>query len=235
MGGGPQGIMYAWVLIRGPERKENMRYMQQPQPGTTPVPGVPDGVLAGQALTGDERAFATLVDRYQDPLLGYIRGMLKDSEQSSDVLQQVLLQLYISLPTLNTHTRLSAWLFRVAHNRCIDELRKRYRRNEVCFSALEWESTEEELSPVERIPDSQPLPEEVAVQRDLHDTLRRAIVVLPPKFRRIVYLRCWRDLSFAEIARLLKMPETTAKTYFHRACPLLGAALARSVQSASTS
>jgi len=91
--------------------------MQQPQPGTTQVPGVPDGVLVGQALTGDERAFATLVDRYQNPLLCYIRGMLKDGEQSSDVLQQVLLQLYISLPTLNRQTRLSGWLFRVAHNR----------------------------------------------------------------------------------------------------------------------
>ena len=212
-----------------------MRYMQQPQPGTTPVPGVPDGVLVGQALTGDERAFATLVDRYQDLLLGYIRGILKDREQSSDVLQHVFLQLYLSLPTLKTQTRLSGWLFRVARNRCIDELRKRYRRNEVCFSTLEWESTEEELSPVEFIADTQPLPEEVAVQRDLHDTLQRAIVVLPPKFRRIVQLRCWRDLSFAEIGRLLKMPEATAKTYFYRARPLLGAALASSVQSASTS
>jgi RNA polymerase sigma factor (sigma-70 family) len=212
-----------------------MRYMQQPQPSTTPVPEVPDGVLVGQALTGDERAFATLVDRYQDPLLGYIRGLLKDGEQSSDVLQQVLLQLYLSLPTLNTHMRLNGWLFRVAHNRCIDELRKRNRRNEVCFSTLEWESIEEELWPVERIANSQMLPEEVAVQQDLHDTLRRAIDVLPPKFRQVVYLRCWRDLSFAEIGRLLKMPETTAKTYFHRACPRLGAALATSVQSASTS
>ena len=57
-----------------------MRYMQPPQPGTTPVPEVPDGVLVRQALTGDEHAFATLVDRYQDPLLGYIRSMLKDGE-----------------------------------------------------------------------------------------------------------------------------------------------------------
>src|SRR5438874_7869959 len=197
-----------------------MRYIQQTQSGTTPVPGVPDGVLVGQALTGDERAFATLVERYQDPLLGYIRRMLQDGEQSSDVLQQVLLQLYLSLPTLNTQTRLSGWLFRVARNRCIDELRRRYRRNVVCFSALEWESTEEELSPVEFIADTQPLPEEVAVQRDLHDTLQRAIVVLPPKFRRIVQLRCWRDLSFTEIGHLLKMPEATVKTYFYRARPL---------------
>jgi RNA polymerase sigma factor (sigma-70 family) len=212
-----------------------MQYMQQPQPGTTPVPAVPDGVLVEQALTGDERAFATLVERYQDPLLGYIHGILKDGEQSADVLQQVLLQLYLSLPTLNTQTRLSGWLFRVAHNRCIDELRKRSRRNEVCFSALEWESPEVELSPVERIVDSKPLPEEVAVQRDLHDRLRRAIDVLPPTFRRIVYLRNGRDLSFAEIGRLLKMPENRAKTYYYRARPLLGAALASSVQSVSAS
>ena len=212
-----------------------MRYMQQSQPGTTPGPEVPDGVLVGQALAGDERAFATLVDRYQDPLLGYIHGMLKDGEQSSDVLQQVLLQLYISLPTINTHMRLKGWLFRVAHNRCVDELRKRNRRNEVCFSTLERERTEEELLRVERIADSQPLPEEVAVQQELHDRLRRAIDVLPPTFRRVAHLRCWRNLSFAEIGHLLKMPETTAKTYFYRARPLLCAALATSVQSASTS
>jgi hypothetical protein len=62
--------------------------MQQPQPGTTPGPEVPDGVLVGQALAGDELAFATLVDRYQDLLRGYIHGMLNDGEQSSDVLQQ---------------------------------------------------------------------------------------------------------------------------------------------------
>jgi RNA polymerase sigma factor (sigma-70 family) len=228
--------MYAWIVKRGSERKDNMRYMQQPRPGTTLVPGVPDSVLVEQALTGDERAFASLVDRYQDPLLGYIYGILQDGEQSAEVLQQVLLQLYLSLPRLNLkkYTRMSGWLFRVAYNRCIDEVRKRYRRNEVCFSALERESTEEEPSPVEQIADSQPLPDEVAVQRDLHDTLRQAIDVLPPKFRRVVHLRCWRDLSFAEIGRLLNMPETTAKTYFHRACPLLGAALARSAQRAST-
>jgi len=203
-----------------------MRYMQQSQPGTTPGPEVPDGVLVGQALAGDELAFATLVDRYQDLLRGYIRSMLNDGEQSSDVLQQVLLQLYLSLPTLNTHMRLKGWLFRVARNRCIDEVRQRNRRNEVCFSTLERERTEEELLLVERIAVSQPLPEAVAVQLLLHDTLRRAIDVLPPKFRRVVHLRCWRNLSFAEIGHLLKMPETTAKTYFYRARPLLGAALA---------
>jgi RNA polymerase sigma factor (sigma-70 family) len=212
-----------------------MRYMQQSQPGTTLGPEVLDGVLVGQALAGDERAFATLVDRYQDPLLGYIHGMLKDGEQSADVLQQVFLQLYLSLPTINTQMRLKGWLFRVAHNRCIDELRKRNHRNEVCFSTLEWESPEEELLRVERIADSQPLPEEVAVQQELHDRLRRAIDVLPPTFRRVVHLRCWTGLSFAEIGHLLKMPETTAKTYFYRARSLLGAALAGSVQSASTS
>ncbi len=212
-----------------------MQSLQQPQPGTSVVPGVPERVLVGQALAGDEHAFATLVERYHDPLLRYIRWILKDGEQSFDVLQQVLLQLSLSLPTLNTPMRLSGWLFRVAHNRCVDELRKRHHRHDVCFSALEWESSEEDLSLGERIPDAQPLPEEVVVQRDLHDTVRRAMVILPPTSRRVVYLRCWRDLSFAEIGHVLKMPEATAKTSFYRACHLLRAELARGVQRTSTS
>lgn len=69
------------------------------------------------------------MDRYQDLLRGYIRSMLNDGEQSSDVLQQVLLQLYLSLPTLYTHMRLKGWLFRVARNRWIDEVRQKRHDN----------------------------------------------------------------------------------------------------------
>ena len=62
--------------------------------------GVPDGVLVGQALAGDQRAFELLVSRYHRPLVSCIRGFLKDDEQVNDVLQHVFLQLYVSLPIL---------------------------------------------------------------------------------------------------------------------------------------
>ena len=197
--------------------------------------GVPDGVLVGQAQAGNQRAFELLVSRYHYSLVSYIRVFLKDSEQVSDVLQQVYLQLYVSLPILLTNVSLKAWLFQVARSRCLDELRRRRRRAETPFSTLTWEYKEEELSPLEAIPDPDPLPEEVAERIELSCTLQEAIASLPPKFRPIVHLRCFRQLSFAEIGRILDMPKTTVKAYFYRALPRLRRALAGSTPVAAVS
>ncbi len=197
--------------------------------------GVPDGVLVGQAQAGNQRAFEFLVRRYHHPLANYIRGFLKDGEQVSDVLQQVYLQLYVSLPLLLTNVSLKGWLFQVARNRCLDELRRRRRRAETPFSTLAWEYREEGLSPIEALPDPDPLPEEVAEGIDLSCTLQEAIASLPPKVRPIVRLRCFRQLTFAEIGRMLNLPASTAKTYFYRALPHLRSVLAGSTRIAAVS
>src|SRR6266581_8205072 len=119
------------VLTGGSERKKQMSYVQT-QPYSVPKgQGVPDGVLVEQALAGDQCAFDILVRRYHHLLVSYIHAFMKDSEQVYDVLQHVFLKLYISLPILLTNVSLKAWLFRVARNRCVDELRRRYRRDEI--------------------------------------------------------------------------------------------------------
>src|SRR5260370_38836977 len=105
-----------------------MTYVQPRQYSVLQGQGVPDGILVGQAQAGDQRAFEFLVSRYHRPLASYIRGFLKDGEQVYDVLQQVYLQLYVSLPFLLTHVSPKDWLFQVARNRCLDELRRRRRR-----------------------------------------------------------------------------------------------------------
>ncbi len=200
-----------------------MRYVQQrcaPR-----VAGIPDHVLVGQARAGDEIAFEALVGRYHGPLLRYIRGVLNDDEQAYDVLQFVFLQLYTSLATLKTNVSPKGWLFQVARNRCFSELRTRRRRRTVYFSELEHEQSEEEPSPLEFIPDSQPLPEEIAERYDLQCTLQRAMFALPPKSRSIVHLHCSRELSFSEIGRMLEMPVPTVKAYFYRSLPRLRTAL----------
>jgi len=203
-----------------------MLYAQPRQYNVLQGQGVPDGVLVGQALAGDQRAFELLVSRYRHPLAGYIQGFLKDGEQVYDVLQYVFLKLYVSLASLSTDTSLKAWLFQVARNRCLDELRRRRRRPEVPFSILARQDREGELSPLETILDPEPLPEEIAERIDLHRSLQQAIVSLSPKFRSIVCLHCFRQLSFPEIGRRLNMPENTVKTYFYRSLPRLRRALA---------
>ncbi len=212
-----------------------MSYAQPRQYSVLQGQGVPDGVLVRQAQTGDQRAFEFLVSRYRHLLVSYIRVFLNDGDQVSDVLQQVYLQLYVSLPLLLTNVSLKGWLFQVARNRCLDELRRRRRRAETPFSTLAWEDREEDLSPIEAIPDPDPLPEEVAERIDLYCSLQEAIAALPPKFRPIVRLRCFRHLTFAEIGRMLNMPASTVKTYFYRSMPRLRRALAGSTRVAAVS
>jgi RNA polymerase sigma factor (sigma-70 family) len=196
--------------------------MQMRERTRTPSPEISDGILAQQTLAGDQRAFEALVQRYNVALFNFICRFLGDYDQACDILQQVFLQLYISLPNLRTGEPLKAWLFQVARNRCLDELR---RKRAIHFSELEPVNDEDELSLLATMPDTSPLPEEVAERRDLQRCLQKAIETLPPKFRSVVVLRYAAQLSFSEIGQVLKMPEATAKTYFQRAKPLLRAAL----------
>jgi RNA polymerase sigma factor (sigma-70 family) len=179
-----------------------------------------DSLLAQQSLAGDQHAFATLVQRYSTPLFTFICRFLGEYDQACDILQQVFLQLYLSLPTLRTGDPLKAWLFQVARNRCLDELR---RKRAIHFSELEL--VDDEVSPLAAIPDTDPLPEEMAERRDVQACLQQAIGALPPKFRAVVLLRYAAQFSYAEISQVLQMPEGTAKTYFQRAKPLLRATL----------
>jgi len=181
-----------------------------------------DGILAQRSIAGDQHAFEILVQRYSTPLFNFICRFLGDYDQACDTLQQVFLQLYISLPNLRTNDPLKAWLFQVARNRCLDELR---RKHAIHFSELEPLNDDDELSPLATMPDTDPLPEELAERRDLQQCLQKAIQTLPPKFRSVVLLRYTGQLSFSEIGQALDMPEATAKTYFQRAKPLLRTAL----------
>jgi RNA polymerase sigma-70 factor (ECF subfamily) len=186
-------------------------------------------MLAQRALVGDEDAYALLVERYSTPLFNFICRFLNDYDAANDILQQVFLQLYISLPKLRIGEPLKSWLFQVARNRCLDELR---RKHAIHFSELQGTSEDEDLSPLDIIPDTSPLPEEIADRHDLQAILQRAIDTLPPKFRAVVLLRYTAQFSFSEIGQSLQMPEATAKTYFQRAKPLLRTALADQIQPA---
>lgn len=195
-------------------------------------PAITDAVLAQQSLAGEQAAFETLVHRYSTPLFNFIYRYLGDYDQACDVLQQVFMRFYTSLPHLNTGEPFKAWLFQVARNCCVDELRRR-RRSAIHFSQLESVNAESETSMLADIPDPGPLPEEFAERHDVQEILLKAIQALPPKFRSVVQLRYAGQLSFAEIGQVLSMPEATAKTYFHRAKLVLRATLRTQLRSAS--
>jgi len=188
---------------------------------------ITDGILVQHTLGGDEDAYALLVQRYSPSLFRFICRFLSDSDAADDLLQEVFLRLYLFLPKLRTDAPLKSWLFQVAQNRCLDELR---RKQVIHFSTLQGSMEDDELSLMWSIPDPDPLPEEVAERHDVQILLQKAIATLPIRYRSIVLLHYVAQLTFLEIGQVLHMPGATAKTYFQRSKPLLRAALAGKVR-----
>jgi len=160
-----------------------------------------------------------LVSRYQHPLFRLIYRYVDDYHEAHDVLQQVWLQLYLSLPTLDPHVHMKPWLFTVARNRSLDVLRHRR-----LLSFCDVETGNEEVF-LDSIPDTSPTPEEMIENRDLQLAIWRAIQVLPLIYRSVVLLYYSEHMNYAEIGRVLKVPVSTVKARFHRAKPFLRAVL----------
>ena len=195
----------------------------QAQRTTTIEPAIiPDGELIQQALAGSQQAFETLVNRYNASLFRFIYSFVRDYDRASDIYQQVLIQLYVSLPNMNLERPIRPWLFQVARHRCIDDLR---RGHMIHFSELEDEYEEDYFQDHYAIPDPTPPPEELVEQSEVRDYLCEAIRALPLHYRTIVALRYASRLTFVEIGETLGIPETTARTYFQRAKPLMRASL----------
>jgi RNA polymerase sigma factor (sigma-70 family) len=173
-----------------------------------------DAVLIQQAQSGDDSAFAILVGRYSPLLLHLIASRLRDEYLAHDVLQHVFLQLYRCFPTLQPDGTIKSWLCTVARHRCIDELR---RKRPVTFSEMGEEPGGEDLSFLTALPDTDRMPEERLELIELRQRILRAIERLPVRIRAVVLLRYANQLSFREIGQALHIPESTAKTYFHRA------------------
>ena len=144
--------------------------------------------------------------------------MVRDEHLAYDVLQDVFLQLYRSLPGLRAGGTLKPWLCKVARNRCLDELR---RKRPIFFSEISLVPDGEELSPLIELLDTDPQPEELVELHEVRQRLSEAIERLPSRYRMTVLLRYGHHLNFRQIGQALNMPTSTAKTYVHRANKLL--------------
>lgn len=196
--------------------------MQTNETGLHPSKDASDGLLAERTLAGDQEAFALLVHRYRPWLLAFSCRLTHNATEAEDIVQFVFLKLYLALPTMRLDESLKPWLFQVARNRCYDEV---HRRRAWSFSELEERRDNDLFPDLMVLLDPQPSPEDLAEQQELQSCIHRAICALPSKFRAIAILRYTGQLSYAEIAQTLHIPVATAKTYMHRAKPLLRAAL----------
>jgi RNA polymerase sigma factor (sigma-70 family) len=190
-----------------------------------------DGALVQRALAGDQEAFEALVYRYKPSLFQLIYHYVGECDEAHDVLQQVWLQLYLSLGILCVRVPIKPWLFKVARNCSIDALR---RKCILSFSEVETGNEGEGGSSLDSIPDMNLTPEELVERHDLQRSVRCAIQALPQKYRSIVLLYYEGQLDLSEIGQILNRPYSTVKAQFRRATATLRTALTAQPQKAAT-
>ena len=154
-------------------------------------------------------AFGTLVDRYRNDIYRIIYHFLHDPDGTMDILQEVFIKAFQSLPTLQDKTRFKPWLIRIAARTAIDQYRKSVNANKnieesdttgtVVYSDIKWKNN----------------PRKVSEIRELNQRISEAVLQLPKQQRIMFIFRYFEDMSIAEIAENLSCSEGTVKANLH--------------------
>jgi RNA polymerase sigma-70 factor (ECF subfamily) len=175
-----------------------------------------DHALLEGTLAGDEDAFAELVSRYRNQITSYIYRMTNDYDGAVDLAQETFIRVYRAAGRYQTTHAFSTYIYRIATNLAISELRKRKRRRLVSLTGLLASSDGGEVRDFDA-PDGRPLQDVTLVDTEKRQAVKRAISTLPEKYRAPLVLRDVEGKSYDEIAQILRTSEGTVKSRINRA------------------
>lgn len=160
---------------------------------------------------GDVHAFETLFRKYQSYVYNVSLGMLSNSEDAADVTQETFLRLHRSLDSFRGDSTFATWLYRVAVNLCITEIRRRGRNKVQFLEEIAHDETGEYNDEVG------PGPEESIELDDERRVVQQVLRTLPADYRAIMVLRHFQQLAYEEIAEVLNLSLSQVKTRLFRA------------------
>ena len=177
-----------------------------------PCPGADQDVLWMEKVkNGDQEAFRLLIETHQSRVVGTVAKMLGDDTDSEDIAQQVFIRVWNSAARYQPTAKFTTWLFKITRNLVFNELRRRKRHP---------------VSPLEHKEDDRPFqmpdPNSASPATDMMDgelqaAIQRAIESLPEAQRMAIILRQYEELSYEEIAEVLKLSVPAVKSILFRA------------------
>lgn len=171
---------------------------------------------------GDPDAFACLVHRWEAPVQRLCARMTGDVHRGQDLAQDAFSRVFLRRHDYQPGGKFSTWLWRIAINLCLDELRRRRRQSEV---ALAPDSDPEGMLVVETLTASDLRPDESLAALEQAERVRLALQRLPEHYRSVVIFRHYEGLRCAEIAEVLGIPEGTVKSRMSEALTRLSTLL----------
>lgn len=159
--------------------------------------------------SGNQKSFEMLFTQWYAPLCGYAYSILADSDEAKDIAQRVFCKLWDQRAEIEIHTSLKSYLYRMAHNDCMNKIKERrvragHHQNIAYASVAEANDTENRIS-----------------QNELQQQIYEAIESLPPRCKEVFKLSRFERLSYAEIAGRLNISANTVETQMVKALRFL--------------
>ena len=169
------------------------------------------------ARAGRDPAYRELIRRYERPVFSLIYRMVRDRELAEDLAQETFVKALNAIESYRPEFKFSSWIFKIANNAAIDQLRRR----ELDTLSLDGSPNAETADAIEatalQISDRNETPLEELEARELGGAIEIAIANLRPEYRACILLRHVEGRPYEEIAEMLNLPLGTVKTYIHRA------------------
>ena len=169
--------------------------------------------LIRKAKQGDMHAFEELILKHEKIVYNVALRMMNHGEDAKDISQEVFLKAYRSLSNFDERSAFSTWLYRITHNTCIDEMRKRKGKQNY---SLEEELENEAGSMQRQIADEGDTPEESLLREEQKSEILQALDNLSAEHKAAIILRDVKGLSYEEIAEILELSLGTVKSRISR-------------------
>ena len=171
------------------------------------MPETTDEMLAQKVQAGDHAAFAELVERYEAKMLRYGHRFLSDRDDIDDIVQDVFIKTYQNMQSFDTSMRFSPWIYRIAHNEFVSELRKSSRRPFVPFDFDALVSHTVYEDPVE----------EERERAEMLQMIEAGLEKISSAYKEVLILHYLEGLGYKEIADIIQVPIGTVGVRLKRA------------------
>ncbi len=175
-----------------------------------------DYLLVQKANNGDQKAYAELMDRYRDAIYYMLLKMVNNASDAEDLTIEAFGKAFKNIQQYAPNYAFSTWLFKIATNNCIDFIRKK----KASHISLDQNDDEHEKASMDL---QAPVmdPEETMINEQKIKLMRSIVDKLKPRYRKLIELRYFKELSYEEIAEELELPIGTVKAQLFRARELL--------------
>lgn len=184
---------------------------------------VNDFNLVMRAKDGDQKAYAELMQRYKDSIYYMALKMVNNKDDAMDLTVETFGKAFENIDRYKPDFAFSTWLFRIATNNCIDFIRKKKLHLVSIDSVVDDEGDDRPL----QIKSETLNPEEISIKKQQAEQLRFLVDKLPQRYKTLIILRYYEELSYEEIATQLDLPLGTVKAQLFRARDFLHNLLSR--------